>query len=1068
MIHIYKKTLIILFLLLVQNYLLYAQSSGFINELITSETDSPVGLTFSSNGDMYVWEKAGRLYLHTKTNCSDNKYCNRRLLLDISEEVLNFIDHGLNGFSLDPNFDTNRFIYLLYVADRNYIDTYGTPNYNQSKNDKFEKATVGRIVRYKLNNTFTGIESGSKFILLGETLDKGIPITMDNHGVGSLVFAKDGSLLFSVGDVAFIGNDETNIFFQEALNVGIMTSQTRIGPFRSQEIKSLNGKVNRINPSNGEGYPSNPFFAANNPKAPESMVWSLGLRNPFRFSIKPGTGSTNPADGDVGILYIGDVGWAKREELNVATQKGMNFGWPIFEGDLITGLSNQNYSLTTSEKAKILWRGPIAQSYINNEYYAIGSPQFTGNDFTGTSSIGGIWYEGSAYPLSHRNQYFMGDYASPGWIKGFKFNSIHEATQSTDYFDNVHPTCFAINPIDQSIYYTNYEYPNTSEIRKILYDPNYNNPPKSIITFDKNYGNSPLNIQFNGSASYDPEGGNISYFWNFGDDNYSQLANPNHTFYSSTPKVFSVSLTVTDASGKSTETKINININNTAPIISSTSVDNFTYFPNKEAYTLILSASVSDNEESANAISHEWLIALHHEDHAHSLGNVFGKTTKIRLDPVPCDGQEYFYRITLKATDKYGISSTKTKDIFPICNYPESNPPHTFGIQGYNITETSAILTWETPTDESEIWAYEILKNNISLGIVNANKNSFEVNNLIFNNEYKFKIKAIDKYGNFIESSDLAIKTSPPCASQSKYLSDIDWSSAENGNGPPEKDLSNGRGNPQDGSLINILGEIYEKGIGTFPYSKITYNIGGIYKKLRAELGLDFSTTTKTCGSVVFKIEKNGTNIYDSGIIKNSGREIINIDISNASQISLILQDAGDNNWCDEGNWGNILLSSCPDNANTIIGFVQNIQVTKPTANEFVLSWNGIGQNLSTITYTIFIDGAKYANTNNTSIALLGISSGLHTIAIQAKDTDLNTSISKQNLFKFCPEKVELSGKKNEQLPASYTAEKYIISNYILENQPQIHYEAGSSIILNPGTSISNSTFKAEIKNCMN
>ena len=67
-------------------------------------------------------------------------------------------------------------------------------------------------------------------------------------------------------------------------------------------------------------------------RSPKSRVWALGLRNPYRITLRPGTGSTDPADARPGTLYVGDVGWNSWEDLNVCYEGGMNFGWPIYEG----------------------------------------------------------------------------------------------------------------------------------------------------------------------------------------------------------------------------------------------------------------------------------------------------------------------------------------------------------------------------------------------------------------------------------------------------------------------------------------------------------------------------------------------------------------------------------------------------------------------------------------------------------------------------------------------------------------------------------------------------------------
>src|SRR6185503_13125680 len=81
-----------------------------------------------------------------------------------------------------------------------------------------------------------------------------------------------------------------------------------IGAFRAQSLTSLAGKVLRINPVDGTGYPSNPYWDGN-PLSKRSRIWVYGLRNPFRIQVRPGTGNASPTAGDPGTLYIGDVGW---------------------------------------------------------------------------------------------------------------------------------------------------------------------------------------------------------------------------------------------------------------------------------------------------------------------------------------------------------------------------------------------------------------------------------------------------------------------------------------------------------------------------------------------------------------------------------------------------------------------------------------------------------------------------------------------------------------------------------------------------------------------------------------
>src|SRR5205814_2863110 len=110
------------------------------------------------------------------------------------------------------------------------------------------------------------------------------------------------------------------------------TSTTEdIGAFRAQWIDCLPGKVLRINPATGRGYASNPYVSGSLSTV-RSRIYAYGVRNPFRFTVRPGTGSTDTTTGNPGVLYLGDVGWSTWEEMNIARTAGVNFGWPCYEG----------------------------------------------------------------------------------------------------------------------------------------------------------------------------------------------------------------------------------------------------------------------------------------------------------------------------------------------------------------------------------------------------------------------------------------------------------------------------------------------------------------------------------------------------------------------------------------------------------------------------------------------------------------------------------------------------------------------------------------------------------------
>ncbi|MDQ3758579.1 MAG: PQQ-dependent sugar dehydrogenase [Actinomycetota bacterium] len=128
-----------------------------------------------------------------------------------------------------------------------------------------------------------------------------------NHNGGTAAFGPDGKLWLATGDGGG-GNDQFN---------------------NASRRKSLLGKLLRIDPRKPKGDSARGYRVPNgNPfvgKKGRNEIWSIGLRNPFRFSF----------DGD--NVAIGDVGQSAREELDIVaieSAKGADFGWPAREGKI--------------------------------------------------------------------------------------------------------------------------------------------------------------------------------------------------------------------------------------------------------------------------------------------------------------------------------------------------------------------------------------------------------------------------------------------------------------------------------------------------------------------------------------------------------------------------------------------------------------------------------------------------------------------------------------------------------------------------------------------------------------
>ena len=186
--------------------LLFAQTfvdPNFTSIPISSGWDSPTGAAFSKDGqNLFVWQKGGKVYV-CKRDANGNYLKQTQPVIDITNEVANWDAHGLVGFAADPNFATNGLIYLLYVVNRHHLLYFGTPSYNPLT-DGSGNATIGRVTRYKTITSGGNIvaDHSTRFILIGETTSTVMPVLHHSHGVGSLAFAADGTLLVTIGDAA--------------------------------------------------------------------------------------------------------------------------------------------------------------------------------------------------------------------------------------------------------------------------------------------------------------------------------------------------------------------------------------------------------------------------------------------------------------------------------------------------------------------------------------------------------------------------------------------------------------------------------------------------------------------------------------------------------------------------------------------------------------------------------------------------------------------------------------------------------------------------------------------------
>ncbi|MFN3875618.1 MAG: PQQ-dependent sugar dehydrogenase, partial [Flavobacteriales bacterium] len=143
---------------------------GFADALVMGGWVAPVGATWDANGRLYVWEKRGQVWI------VENGVRLPNPLLNISDEVGDWRDHGFLGFALDPDFLTNGHIYGMYTVDRHHLMNHGTANYNPNTNEYYA-ATIMRITRWTaIGPAFNTVNYASRTVLLGETRQTGVPL----------------------------------------------------------------------------------------------------------------------------------------------------------------------------------------------------------------------------------------------------------------------------------------------------------------------------------------------------------------------------------------------------------------------------------------------------------------------------------------------------------------------------------------------------------------------------------------------------------------------------------------------------------------------------------------------------------------------------------------------------------------------------------------------------------------------------------------------------------------------------------------------------------------------------
>ncbi len=218
--------------------------------------------------------------------------------------VNSFSERGLLGIALDPNFTSNRGVYLYWTQSSVGVDT----------TDGAAVPLLGnRVDRFVWNGSTLTLDR-NLIQLRAFQADAGQPLRGNQNG-GVLRFGPDGKLYIVVGDEGRRG--QTQNLANGPLGPGISDDQFG-GP--QPDNAHLSGVILRLNPD-GTTPANNPFFAVGAALGGEvgantQKIFAYGIRNSFGMAFDPRSGQ----------LWIQDNGDDSFDEINRITS-GTNGGW---------------------------------------------------------------------------------------------------------------------------------------------------------------------------------------------------------------------------------------------------------------------------------------------------------------------------------------------------------------------------------------------------------------------------------------------------------------------------------------------------------------------------------------------------------------------------------------------------------------------------------------------------------------------------------------------------------------------------------------------------------------------
>jgi glucose/arabinose dehydrogenase/cytochrome c551/c552 len=540
-------------------------------QLFTGGLFEPTEMTILPNLDVLIAERHGKISLYKNSTKKVSIAATLKVYDKASVRGVN-AEEGLLGIQKDPDFATNRYVYIYYSpAD----------------------VSVNRLSRFVFIND--KIDLTSEKVILDVASQREICC----HTGGSIAFGKDHTLYLSTGDNSTPfdqpnakGKPNINSFAPIDDREGLKQWDARRS---SSNTNDLRGKILRINiqPDGSYTIPEGNLFKPGQANTrPE--IYVMGNRNPYRISI----------DKKKDFLYWGEIGpdaakdsMATRgprgyDELNQARQAGY-FGWPLFVGpnlpyrayDFNTGKSGAPFDaakpINDSKNNTGLKELPPAQpAFVWYPYEASG--MFPQLGASGRSAMAGPVYYADEYKNPNMPAYYNGKMFFYEWMRGF-IKPI--SLQPNGDFERMEPfmedTKFNA-PIDMEFgpdgklyvleYGTGWFTANKDAgLTRIDYNPGNRAPEITKLTASKDAGTLPFTVTIS-TVAKDPEKDAIaSYTWNLGNGVKKVTTQPKVTYTYAKKGNYTISVVAKDKKGAASKSDKTVSVygGNDANIIAA-------------------------------------------------------------------------------------------------------------------------------------------------------------------------------------------------------------------------------------------------------------------------------------------------------------------------------------------------------------------------------------------------------------------------------------------------------------------------------------------------------------------